>query len=236
MVREHQQRKLFSKAAVKSRSFIFAITILIILTLAYLFGWTNLFQVKSIEVIGAPDSTVTATVLKRSGVKLGEQMARVEPKEISNRLDSSNIDWLERVEISRNWLSGKLTIALKARTAVATVGGKLIDEQGFLFTSPISPKNLSQLPVLSAGDQQLRISAIELYQGLPDDLRKKVVGVNASSKENFQFELANGLKIMWGNSRDSSVKARIYKALIALPENKKIKLMDLSDPSKPSVI
>ena len=50
-----------------------------------------------------------------------------------------------------------------------------------------------------------------------------------------QIQTSDGLRIIWGANSDNSLKIKIYKALLALPENSKIKLMDLSDPTKPTV-
>jgi cell division septal protein FtsQ len=102
-----------------------------------------------------------------------------------------------------------------------------------LFTSPVSQnKKLAQI---SAGSETSRAAAIELYLALPVDLRKQITEIAASSTENFQITLNEKLQINWGKNSNTAVKIKIYKALIALPENKKITEMDVSDPTKPTV-
>ena len=59
--------------------------------------------------------------------------------------------------------------------------------------------------------------------------------LSASTSNNFQFVLNDDLKINWGGNSNTEVKVKIYKALIDLPENKKINQMDVSDPTKPTV-
>jgi cell division septal protein FtsQ len=70
---------------------------------------------------------------------------------------------------------------------------------------------------------------------LPKELKDKVTAISASASENFQLVLDQKLRINWGSNSNTAVKIKIYKALIALPENKKISQMDLSDPTKPTV-
>ncbi|MFM7860679.1 MAG: hypothetical protein ACKO8C_04665, partial [Candidatus Nanopelagicaceae bacterium] len=91
-------------------------------------------------------------------------------------------------------------------------------------------------------------SAINLYQSLPADFKVRVLKITARSEDQFQLQvlLNNQLnnqqlkpekvvRINWGSARDTEVKLKIYEALVALPENKDLKSMDLSDPTKPSV-
>lgn len=239
---------------VRKRELTLGVFVLLIATLAYLFGWTNIFTVKKLEIIGAPNPAITNTVIKFSEVKVGQKLARVEPRSIEGRLISSRIDWLESVDISRNWVSGKVVINLKPREAVAKTGDRFVDPSGFLFLSPVEIKE--KLPELVGKSTRERADGIKLYQRLPDSFQSQVIKIVASSQDNFQFYVQiSGLKrggakdssnssksgklrvikINWGSPRDSDVKLKIYKALLQLPENNQIKSMDLSDPTKPSV-
>jgi cell division protein FtsQ len=215
------------------RELFVGITILLIATLAFLFGWTNLFTVKGIAVEGAPNSQITKQVLQIADIKIGEKLARVEPRNISSKLSLSGIDWIKEVKVSRNWISRNVTIKLDARIPVAASGGKFVDASGVLFTSPVAQNK--KLAEISAGSETSRAAAIDLYLSLPADLRDQVTAIAASSTENFQITLNEKLRINWGGNSNTSVKIKIYKALIALPENKKITEMDVSDPTKPTV-
>lgn len=239
---------------VRKRELTVGIIVLLIATSAYLFGWTNIFTVKKLEIIGAPNPAITNTVIRFSDVRVGQKLARVEPRNIEGKLTSSGIDWLESVDISRNWISGKVVIDLKPREAVATTGDRFVDPSGFLFLSPVEIKE--KLPELVGKSMQERADGIKLYQRLPDSFQSQVIKIVASSQDSFQFYVEiSGLKksgakdssnssnsgklrvikLNWGSPRDSDVKLKIYKALLELPENNQIKSMDLSDPTKPSV-
>lgn len=225
---------------VRKRELAIGASILIIATSAYLFGWTNLFTVKKIEIKGAPDSQFTNLVMKISEIERGQKMARVEPRSIEGKLKQSGIGWLEQVDISRNWLSGEVSLNLKPRKAVAKSGDRYVDIHGVLFDLPRQLSSgesslLANLPELSGADDQSRASGLDLYLKLPADFQSNISKITAKSQENFQFLIGEKLRINWGNSSDLAVKVKIYKALIALPENNKITSMDLSNPTKPSV-
>lgn len=224
----------------RKRELLIGSTILVIATSAYLFGWTNIFTVKKIEIKGSPDIQFTNLVLKITEVKEGQKMARVEPRNLETKLTQSGIGWLERVDISRNWLSGEVVLNLQPRKALARAGDQYVDIKGVLFTLPSDrsasgAKALSKLPELIGRNDPSRAAGIELYLKLPSDFQRKISKITAKNQENFQFVIGEKLRINWGNSRDSEVKVKIYDALIALPENKKITSMDLSNPTKPSV-
>ena len=217
----------------RKSEFTLGIALLVIATLAFLFGWTNIFTVQSVAVSGSPNSQITKEVLRIADIKKGEKLARIEPRTISTNLALAGIDWIEKVDISRNWISRDVTIKISARVPVAVSGEQFVDQGGVLFTSPVALK--SKLPTIGAKNETARLAAVEFYQSLPNDMRQDVESVSASSTKNFQLELKNSLHINWGDSSNNSVKIKIYKALIALPENKKIRQMDVSDPTKPTV-
>lgn len=228
---------------VRKRELAIGVSILIIATLAFLLGWTNLFTVRAIAVTGSPNSAVTAEVLRISQIETGAKLARLEPKKIATRLLSERLNWVERADISRNWLTRKVEITLKARSALAVIQSgnssviKFVDQSGAVFELPEEIRSgvKADLIAISGNSDAARAAGIALYQGLPRDLSGKVIKVVATSQSNFQLLQGDGLRIVWGSAADTSLKVRIYKALIALPENAKIKYMDLSNPIKPTV-
>ena len=217
----------------RKRELILGSSFVVIATLAFVFGWTNLFTVKSVSVSGAPNSQISKQVLQIADINNGEKLARIEPRNIASKLALAGIDWIENVKVSRNWVSREVVINISARNAVAISGTQYIDQGGVLFTSPIELK--AKLPEINAKDGSSRSAAVALFLALPTEIRNKVTAVSASSGNNFQLIINEKLKINWGSDANSEVKLRIYKALIALPENKKITQMDLSDPTKPTV-
>ena len=215
------------------REFALGLSILIIATLAFLFGWTNIFTVQKVSVNGSPNSEITKQVLQIADIQKGEKLARIEPRAISSNLALAGIDWIESINISRNWINRSVTINLAARDAIAFAGGKYVDAKGVLFTSPV--KISKKLAEINAKDESARAATVHFYLSLPSEIRANAISITASSTKNFQIKMDGGLRINWGDAANSAVKVKIYKALLALPENKKIKQMDVSDPTKPTV-
>ena len=101
---------------IHKKELLIGVIVFLISTLAYILGWTNIFTVQDISVTGSPTNEITAQVLQISDIQRGEKLARVEPRKISNNLALAGINWIESVDISRNWLTRKVAINLKART------------------------------------------------------------------------------------------------------------------------
>ena len=217
----------------RRRELVLGIILLVVASLAFLFGWTNLFTVKNVSVEGSPNSQITKQVLQIADIQPGEKLARIEPRNISSKLALAGIDWIEDVNVSRNWITREVSINLSARTAIAAAGERYIDAGGVLFTSPVSVSK--KLPEISAFDDSSRAAAVLLYLDLPTEFRSLVTSVNASSSKNFQITVKDKLRTNWGNNSNMALKVKIYKALSSLPENEKIKHMDVSDPTKPTV-
>ena len=221
---------------IHKKELLIGIIVFLISTLAYILGWTNIFTVQDISVTGSPTNEITAQVLQISDIQRGEKLARVEPRKISNNLALAGINWIESVDISRNWLTRKVAINLKARTPIAISGEKYLDKAGVIFTSPIVVSK--DLVTIDASNFAARVAAVQFLQKLPQDFAKRIASISTtgqSKSRSYEIALKNGLSISWGSDRDITLKIKIFKAILALPENKKITTMDLTDPTKPSV-
>lgn len=216
------------------RARVIAISILIFAALVYLFAWSSLFSVKSIEVIGLPKELSAETVIAKTEIVKGEKLARIEPRAIEKKL--SEMSWVKQASVDRNWINGHVTIALAARIPVGIFQGKALDATGKLFELP--GKTPNGLPVVSAGSPDLGLDAIDLFTALPADIQSQVISINAanqSSISSWQTYSGRQIKVMWGSPRQVDLKVSVYRALLALPENKNVKRVDLSAPHAPIV-
>ena len=224
--------------------------VLVISTGAYLLGWTNLLTVREISVIGSPNTTITNQILNLAGVTKGEKLARIEPRSITTKLESTGFNWIKSIKISRNWISRSVNIELTTRNPVARLNGtsEYLDSEGIRFSLPpeftaSKGKNelVSKLVSISASTPINQKAAVAFFSTLPSDFKAELSGLSASSSANFQVSIKSSssrgkeLRINWGSASDTALKVKIYKALIALPENSKITTMDLSDPNSPTV-
>ena len=213
------------------------ITIFIILLtagLAYLLGWSNVLTIKAISYAGAPTKSSEALVKNLTDLEVGQRLARIETRKIAALLQT--LPWIESADLSRNWISGKIKIEVTPRLPIATFNGQLMDASGKRFELPGGFE--SKLPSVFARDAKSGLAAINLFTKLPTEFSTRTSAFTAISPENINFKIAEGkrsLMVIWGSDTEIDLKLKVYKALVALPENSKIKKIDLTEPRSPIV-
>jgi cell division septal protein FtsQ len=211
----------------KRRSTFIALPILIFIGASYALGYSSLFTVSSVEIIGA-QSTVNP------GVVNGEKLARIQPRVIATRFE--NLDWVKRAEVSRDWISGKVTIRILERTPVALFNGKAFDAEGNSFQ--LQSGNSADLVQIQAMDAKSALKAVDLLSSLDSQLSQTLQSIKVQGSGSLDLELAQGdriLEVKWGINSENELKARVYQAILALPENNKITKIDVSAPHAPLV-
>jgi cell division septal protein FtsQ len=193
----------------------------------YILGYSTLFTVSSVEIIGSNKPITT-------GITKGERLARVEPRAISTKIEM--LDWVKSADVSRNWINGKVVISLTPRTPIAIYKDQVIDSSGSSFVPQGEPpQGLIEIHAASIEDA---VKAVAFFTELPEELNSSltVVKVRATSALVLLVE-NNGKKVelRWGTDSDNELKTKVYKALIALPENTDIKRVDVSAPHAPIV-
>ena len=211
----------------KRRSTFIALPILIFIGASYALGYSSLFTVSSVEIIGA-QSTVNP------GVVNGEKLARIQPRVIATRFE--NLDWVKRAEVSRDWISGKVTIRILERTPVALFNGKAFDAEGNSFQ--LQSGNSADLVQIQAMDAKSALKAVDLLSSLDSQLSQTLQSIKVQGSGSLDLQLAQGdriLEVKWGINSENELKARVYQAILALPENNKITKIDVSAPHAPLV-
>lgn len=211
----------------------------VIIALAYLLGWSSIFSVKKVEIAGAPTTAVQAEIKRKSQIMVGQQLARVNPQSAARKIEK--LSWVKDVAISRNWLSGVVAIEISPRQPLAffnsdQVPGQTIDEEGQLFTLPgyTNP----DLALISAKSPESALKANELFTALPENFRRSITSMMATSSNTFTLNSTLGgrdIRIRWGDGQDMALKISVINSLLKLPENKKIKMIDVIAPNAPIV-
>ena len=201
---------------------------LALLTIAtYILGWSSFFTVSSVEITG------TKTQLS-SDISTGEKLARIEPRAIAAKFET--LDWVAEAKVSRNWINGKVSIEITERTPVAIFNKIVFDSAGNSFVLRGTPS--SPLVQIQASDLVAAKKAVTFFSSLPVDLKSALMVVKVRSSGSLVLEVNNAgknLEIRWGDNSDNELKLKVYKALIALPENASIKRVDVSAPHAPIV-
>lgn len=210
------------------------LAILLTAGLAYILGWSNVLTIKEISYTGAPTKSSETTVKNLTNLEVGQRLARIETRKIAARLQS--LPWVDSADLSRNWFSGKIIIAITPRLPIATFDGQLMDATGKKFELPGGFK--SKLPSVFARDAKSGLAAIKLFTKLPTEFSSRTSAFTATSPENINFKITEGkrsLMVIWGSDIEMDLKLRVYMALVALPENSKIREIDLTEPHSPIV-
>ena len=193
----------------------------------YILGYSSFFTVSAVEVIGSKRVVNT-------GIVKGQKLARVEPRAVATRLET--LSWIESVDISRNWINGKVTVELKQRTPIATFKNQVIDSTGTSFIPQgATPAGLIEI---QAGSIQDATKAVKFFMQLPTELKSSLTVVKVRVSGAFVLITENNgkkLEIRWGTDSENELKLKVYKALIALPENAEITRVDVSAPHAPIV-
>jgi cell division protein FtsQ len=200
---------------------------LLLATATYILGWSTFFTVSSVVVKG------TETQIS-SGIVVGQKLARVEPRAVEARIEK--LEWIADAEVSRNWINGNVVINVIERTPVAIFDNQVIDSNGksFAIRTPVT----TQLVQVQASDLAIAVKAVSFYVSLPNDLKSAIRVIKVRSTGALVLETDRGgkkVEIRWGIDTEKELKLRVYKEVIALPENQSIKRVDVSAPRAPIV-
>ena len=218
------------------------LSILLLSLLTYLLGWSTLLSARTVVIDGTErKSEITSQIFNSSpSFHLGEPLARVDVHAISRRL--SQLDWVDNETVKRDWLHGRIHVVIEERIPIAQFtdsSGKriVIDKSGALFTSTSS----ATYPIITFlhSDKPSVEAIANFLQLFPADLLASMSSLAIRSPEFIQSthtDLASGkLIVRWGSSSEMATKVKVLRALLALPENQKSKLLDLSSPLSPII-
>jgi cell division septal protein FtsQ len=209
------------------RRLIAGVVVAVLAGATYILGYSTFFTVTSVEVIGSTKPINT-------GITKGEKLARVEPRAVATKLE--NLDWVESADVSRNWINGKVVVELKQRTPIATFNNQVIDSTGASFIP--QGEQPSGLIEIQANGIEAATKAVNFLTELPEELNSTLTVVKVRATGAFVLITENNgkkLEIRWGSNSENELKIKVYKALIALPENADIKRVDVSAPHAPIV-
>lgn len=206
---------------------------------SYVLGWSNLLTVRSIEITGAPSEQSKELISRSLDIQPGEKLARIDPRSISARLAANN--WIQSSQVSRNWFNGKVEISVTSRVPVAlyTEPGQpqvTLDASGKIFTLPADLPD--GLPKVSATSVDSGLAAIKVFTELPAEFSAGIDRLSAARPSNLLiYGVFSGrdLRIIWGDGLDTDLKIKVITALLDQPENKSIRMIDVTAPHAPIV-
>jgi cell division protein FtsQ len=232
------------------RLFILLLAITLISGSSYLLGWSSVFTVSKITVEGTSSRAEIFRKLSSDSIELavGSKLARIETRAIKRSIGM--LEWIDEVNVSRDWLGKSINVSVREKKAVAkaiTTKNGLInfDVSGEIF-KPISASQQSiqeRLPlVITEGNDSAQLASVaSLLAQMPTQMADLILNLKSISVANsgyIQMETKVNelpLRIDWGLVSDIDLKIEVLNALLKLPENKRIKRVDLSQPELPIV-
>ena len=232
------------------RLFILLLAITLISGSSYLLGWSSVFTVSKITVEGTSSRSEIFRKLNSDSIELavGSKLARIETRAIKRSIGM--LDWIDEVNVSRDWFDKSINLSVREKKAVAkaiTTKNGLInfDVSGEIF-KPISASQQSiqeRLPlVITEGNDSAQLASVaSLLAQMPTQMADLILNLKSISVANsgyIQMETKVNelpLRIDWGLVSDIDLKIEVLNALLKLPENKRIKRVDLSQPELPIV-
>jgi cell division septal protein FtsQ len=211
----------------KKRFTFIALPILLLAGSAYLLGYSTVFTVSNVEIIGIKSAI-------NPGVSKGEKLARIQPRVIATKFE--NLAWVKNAEVSRNWFNGKVTIRIIERTPIAIYNDKAFDIEGKTFD--LQGSGTSELVQIQASDTKSALEALDLLTVLDSQIKQSLRTVTVQKTGSLDLLLAQDsgtLEIKWGLNSENELKTRVYEEIIALPENNRVTRIDLSAPHAPIV-
>jgi len=211
----------------KNKRLIALATAIFVGAASYALGWSTLFTVSSVEVTGTDQRLP-------QNIKVGEKLARVEPRAVAATYEK--FAFVQDAQVSRNWISGKVTISITTRTPVAIFNNQAIDESGKVFA--LKGQLPAALPQIQASSVEIAVAAVEFMNSLPEEIRSnlKILKVRSTGAYVMDVDVqGRKVEVRWGFATENELKAKVYKALLEQPENAKLKRMDLSAPHAPIV-
>jgi cell division septal protein FtsQ len=232
------------------RLFILLLAITLISGSSYLLGWSSVFTVSRITVEGSNSRSEIFRKLNSDSIELavGSKLARIETRAIKRSIGM--LDWIDEVNVSRDWFDKSINLSVREKKAVAkaiTTKNGLInfDVSGEIF-KPISASQQSiqeRLPlVITEGNDSAQLASVaSLLAQMPTQMADLILNLKSISVANsgyIQMETKVNelpLRIDWGLVSEIDLKIEVLNALLKLPENKRIKRVDLSQPELPIV-
>lgn len=214
------------------------IPIAIIVPILAALGWLLLFspwlavtQVQ-VTVASAPEvaGPLSADEVRAvAAVDTGVPLLRVDTGAIEQRVAA--MPQVQSVTVSRSW-PDSIMIDVVRRTPVAIVssgsGYDVVDADGVVIRTVSSVE--AGVPVVRATGDGLA-AAIVVASELPEEIRRRVVEVEASTRNDVTLILKNGSEVMWGSADEGPFKAEVLAVLLKEVD---AKYYDVSAPGVPA--
>ncbi|MFM8772307.1 MAG: cell division protein FtsQ/DivIB [Actinomycetota bacterium] len=211
-----------------------AVLVPLVAVVAWIGWYSPWFALDSVQVriSSAPEAAgplATQEVEALVEVPDGTPLLRISPSEVEARIAA--LPQVASVTVSRSWPT-TLVIDVERRVPVAAVptqagGYDIVDATGVVIRQ--SPTAVADVPTVRAAGPGLE-AAIAVVRDMPEWLRDKVEGIEATTRNDVTLQLRNGSVVIWGAGEENEFKAEVLRVLL------KVKALryDVSAPGTPA--
>jgi cell division protein FtsQ len=210
------------------------IVVPVALALAWLAWFSPWLAVTEVPVTVSPAPEVAGPltpdeVRAVAAVDAGTPLLRVDTGAVAERVEA--MPQVESATVTRAWPDA-ITIDVVRRTPVALVvspgGYDVVDASGAVIRTMTAVEE--GVPVVRATGDGVG-AAVTVAQGLPEDIRRKVVTIEASTRNDVTLILKNGAEVMWGSVEEGPFKAEVLAVLLKEVD---ARFYDVSAPGVPA--
>jgi len=193
-------------------------------------GFSSVLATTTVTVTG--ERVLSGDQVRAAGsVPLGRPLARQDLDRIAGAV--AQLPPVRSVQVERRW-PHTVAIRVVERTPVLAVrqpdGLLLLDRDGVGYqTVDTRPDGVVSAHV-NPSYRELVVDVAEVAAALPRKLKTDVASIDASSPSGITVVLESGLRVTWGTSQDSALKAQITEAL----RERRPATIDVSAPHNPA--
>ncbi|MBM3689980.1 MAG: FtsQ-type POTRA domain-containing protein [Actinobacteria bacterium] len=211
-----------------------AVLVPVAAVLAWIGWFSPWFALDTVQVrIGSASEAAgpltTAEVDALVQVPDGTPLLRISPSEVEERV--ATLPQVASVTVTRSWPT-TLVVDVERRVPVAAVPTStgaydVVDITGAVIRQ--SPGPVAGVPTVRAAGPGLEAS-IAVVRDMPEWLREKVEGIEATTRNDVTLQLRNGSVVIWGSREENEFKAEVLRVLL------KVKALryDVSAPGTPA--
>ena len=237
--RRHALRRLRLRRMVAAVAVVFAVAVV---TWALVFSPLLALQRQRISVVGSDGSVSDQQVREVLASYEGDSLLRLDTGRLSTQV-RDNLVRVRQAQVTRAWPRG-LRVQLTMRVPVATVQGpdgyQVLDNEAVVLERvPEAPSGLVSIVPASAdggaGEAQAisakQVAAVTQVVGsLTPETLEQVTSGSATEAGQVTLTLSNGASVVWGDTQDNALKARVLATLMTTSAS----IYDVSSPHRPT--
>jgi len=200
----------------------------------WLIGFSQFFELREtdIEIAGSGELVAQAQVREVAASHVGTPLARLDLDEIGEQIEQ--VRGVSTALVRRSWPHG-IRVSLTERVVVAAVQASgthvLLDASGERVGEVEEvPEDvpLARVP-LSSGRESSLAAVLTVLDEIPEELRAEIIDIGADTRDTVYFTLDGEVRVEWGSSDDSALKASVLSVL----RSQEAQVYDVSAPTMP---